>query len=247
MVTEASFEAETQFAETGKLYMGALDNSALTTELFAGLDTSSSDACCHTSSIQRLPVLRVLVLLVGTNVVRALTGPTRKSLHQPYTSERSLKHFRVMSAGTCDHACQWNTLTVCCDMALACRTYLGQVRPDRIIPPGGGYARTIDAYATSASHIVSTQSREQRRLQAAPIAFVVPISSPTPACHTAAEAHPSRQVLKWNAGVQHEQNPFDAPQSSTQGRAPFGERNRAARNGSSVFRTLSLILRCLVT
>lgn len=45
MSIELPFEADTQLAEAGQPRMGTFDNPAVTTELFAALDTTTSDAC----------------------------------------------------------------------------------------------------------------------------------------------------------------------------------------------------------
>lgn len=68
MSIETSFEADTQFAETGKPCVGAFDYPAMSSEFFATLDTAAGDTCRDTSLLQRFTAMRIVVTLVMIGV-----------------------------------------------------------------------------------------------------------------------------------------------------------------------------------
>lgn len=247
MSIETPLEADTQFAEAGQPCMGPFNNPAMTTELFAALDTTTSDACSDAASAQRFPAMRIVVPLVRMDFVRTLPGSPGHTRHRWNRVKHRLKHFRVVPVGACDHECQRDTLPVYRDMALAAELApVGRVRPCLFAPRGlatlapsmltrlqsiASYPRNRASNSRCRrSHTPSfCQSRSRRQ-------HVMPLPKPI-SCGKSSHGMP---VCSTN------RMPFSADRSSMRGRPPFAERAAFGSSGSSVSHNLSLILRLVI-
>ncbi len=72
MGIKTPFEPDTQLAEADQPRMGTLNNPAMTTKPFAAFNAAPGETGCDSSFLERLPESRVVVALVGTNLVRPL-------------------------------------------------------------------------------------------------------------------------------------------------------------------------------
>ena len=137
MSIETSFEADTQFAETGKPCVGTFDYPAMSSEFFATLDTAAGDTCRDTSLLQRFTAMRIVVTLVSMYLVWALPRPPGHTWHGWYCIKHRLKHFRVVPVGSGDDQRQRDALSVYCDMTLAADlSPVGWIWPGLFAPRG---------------------------------------------------------------------------------------------------------------
>ena len=246
MSIETSFEADTQFAETGKPCVGAFDYPAMSSEFFATLDTAAGDTCRDTSLLQRFTAMRIVVTLVSMYLVWALPRPPGHTWHGWYCIKHRLKHFRVVPVGSGDDQRQRDALSVYCDMTLAAElSPVGWIWPGLFAPRGlatlapsmltrlqsiASYPRSRASSARCRRCHTPAFCQSRRRRQ-----HVMPLPKPI-CCGKSSHGMP---VCSTN------RIPFNVARSSTRGRPPFGERARSGSSGSSVSHNSSLI-RCLV-
>ncbi len=245
MNIEATFEANTKFAETGEPSMRAFDDPTMPPKPLAAFYTATGDTSLDASLLQIAPAASKVITLVSMQFSRTFAGLTAQSRHCRDGIQRGLECHRVVSVGARDRDGQWDAASVYDDVPF--RSELSSIRrvgAGFLAPRGletlapSRLARSQSIWSCSRNrrsiakcnraHTPATyQSRRRRQ-------HVIPLPKPS-SCGKSSHGIPVCRTYRI---------PFSAARSSTvRRRPPLGDGVKTGSSGSSVAHNSLLIFR----
>jgi hypothetical protein len=239
-----TFIADSESAEVVEPGEGALDDPAVASELVAGLDSSPSNATADPAPAQVLPTTRIVVALVGVQLVGALPPATAWTRDRLDGLDQVFEDDRVVDVGRREPDRERDALAVDQDVALRARfATIRRIRADLLVgtaPPLAGMlepsrlARDQSIWSAWPSR---SSSARCRRCQ-------------TPACCHARKRRqhvtPLPQPSSWGRYSQGSpvrstnRMPVKTARSGTRGRPPLGLGGSGGSSGAIASHSASL-------
>jgi hypothetical protein len=172
------------------------------------LDTAAGDPNPDAAPAQVAATARIVVSLVGVQLVRAPSGPARPAAafaHSGVGVEQSREHGAVVGVGARDQCVQRKPVAIAQHVVLRAR----------LAPVGGAWPCQLTLLLRPNTHAVHRGPRpvEQAALaqpvkhgamQSIPQSRPLPLPQPPPAGHPGPAAQLSREIVPADAGFQHE-------------------------------------------
>ena len=236
--------ADDQAAEAIDPGEGPLHRPSGAPELVAGVNTAPGDATDDPTPAQIGPTARVIVGLVGMQLVRTLPRSATRSGDRFDRLDQGLEDLRVVDVGGREPDREWDALAVDHQVALRARfAAVGRVRPDRLVrtaPPLAGMLELSRLARDQSSRLASPNRSSRARCR----------RCQTPACCQSRKRRqqvtPLPQPSSWGRYSQGKpvlstnRMPVRAARSGRRGRPPLGLGSSGGSSGAITSQRASL-------